>query len=70
MENEIKNSVQIGDKYYNEEDLTPTVYFDYVKGMKKDIEDENLEKVADNCLILLKKAKITGQTAQAKKIVD
>ena len=70
MENEIKNYVQIGDKYYNEEDLTPTVYFDYVKGMKKDIEDENLEKVADNCLILLKKAKITGQTAQAKKIVD
>ena len=69
MENEIKNSVQIGDKYYNEEDLTPTVYFDYVKGMKKDIEDENLEKVADNCLILLKKAKVTGQTEQAKKIV-
>lgn len=72
MENEVKEvkeTVQIGDKIYNEEDLTPTIYFDYVKGMKKNIEDENLKVVADNCLTLLKKAKITGQTEQAKKIV-
>ena len=38
--------------------------------MKKDIKDENLEVVADNCLTLLKKTKITGQTKAAKKIFD
>lgn len=65
-----KETIQVGDKFYNKEDVTPTVYFNYVKDMKKDIKDENLEVVADNCLVLLKKTKITGQTKAAKKIVD
>ena len=65
---EIKDTIQIGDKIYNVEDLTPTVYFDYVKSMKKDIKDENLETVAENCLTLLKKTKYTGQTKAAEKI--
>ena len=67
---DIKETLQVGDKIYNIEDLTPTIYFDYVKGMKKDIADENLQVVADNCLTLLQKTKITGQTKAAKKIVD
>ena len=67
---EAKDLVEIGGTLYNKEDITPTEYFEYVKDMKKNIEDENLEKVADNCLTLLKKTKITGQTAAAKKIVD
>ena len=33
---EAKETIQIGDKVYNIEDVTPTVYFDYVKDMKKD----------------------------------
>lgn len=67
---EAKDTIIIGDKVYNVDDVTPTVYFEYVKGMKKDIEDENLHIVADNCLTLLKKTKITGQTTAAKKIFD
>ena len=35
---EAKETVQIGDKIYNVEDVTPSVYFDYVKGAKKNIE--------------------------------
>lgn len=62
--------VEIGENIYNVEDVTPTVYFNYVKNMKKDIKDENLETVADNCLLLLQKTKITGQTSAAKKIFD
>ena len=67
---EAKDTIQVGDKFYNIEDLTPTVYFDYVKDMKKDIADENLQNVAENCLTLLKKTKLTGQTSAAKKIFD
>lgn len=63
-------TIEIGGTLYNVNDVTPTVYFNYVKDMKKDIKDENLEKVADNCLTLLQKTKITGQTNAAKKIVD
>lgn len=65
-----KETIQIGDKFYNVEDVTPTVYFNYVKDKKKDIADENLQMVADNCLTLLNKAKLTGQTKQAKKIFN
>ena len=64
----VKETIQIGDKIYNVEDVTPTVYFNYVKDMKKNIEDENLQTVADNCLTLLQKTKITGQTSAAEKI--
>ena len=67
---EVKETVQIGDKIYEVDDVTPTVYFNYVKDMKKDIKDENLEVVADNCLALLKKTKLTEQTSAAKKIFD
>ena len=67
---EVMETIEIGDKVYNVDDITPTVYFNYVKDMKKNIEDENLQTVADNCLILLQKTKLTGQTSAAKKIVD
>lgn len=71
MENKNNSqTIEIGGKVYNAEDVTPTTYFNYVKDMKKDIKDENLERVADNCLTLLQKTKITGQTSVAKKIVD
>lgn len=70
VDQEVKDTIKIGDKYYNKDDISPTVYFDYVKGMKKNIEDENLRSVADNCLVLLKKTKITGQTPMARKIFN
>ena len=65
----IKETVEIGNKIYDVEDVTPSVYFDYVKDKKKDIADENLHVVADNCLKLLAKTKLTGQLSVAKKIV-
>ena len=33
----IKETVEIGNTIYNVEDVTPSVYFEYVKNMKKDI---------------------------------
>ena len=33
----IKETVEIGNKIYDVEDVTPSVYFDYVKDKKKDI---------------------------------
>lgn len=65
----VKETIEIGGVIYNIDDISPTVYFNYIKDMKKNIEDENLQAVADNCLILLQKTKITGQTLAAKKIV-
>lgn len=67
---DVQDTIEIGGHLYNIDDVTPTVYFDYVKDMKKNIEDENLQSVADSCLVLLQKAKITGQTKAAKKIFD
>lgn len=67
---EVKETVKIGDKYCNKDDISPTDYFNYVKDMKKDIKDENLQSVADNCLTLLNKTKLTGQTSMAKKIFN
>ena len=67
---DVKETVEIGGMLYDIDNLTPTIYFNHVKDMKKKIEDENLQVVADNCLVLLKKTKITGQTSAAKKIVD
>lgn len=69
-ENNAIETVEIGNRIYNIEEITPTVYFNYVKDMKKNIEDENLQVVADNCLTLLQKTKLTGQTSAAKKMFD
>lgn len=55
-----KDMIEIDGVLYEKDNVSPTVYFEYVKNMKKNIEDENLQIVADNCLTLLKKAKLTG----------
>ena len=39
-----------------------------LKGMKKDITEEDINNVLNNCLELMKKPKITGQKKMAKKI--
>lgn len=51
-------------------ELTPTQYFDLLKGMKKDITEDDLDNVLNNCLELMKKPKITGQKKMAKKIYN
>lgn len=67
---DVKETVEIGGVLYDKDSITPTIYFNHVKDMKKNIEDENLQVVADNCLTLLKKTKLTGQTKAAKKIFN
>lgn len=56
-------------KVSENEELTPQQYFDMVKERKHTITDEGLLKVYDNCLELLNKYRITGQTSAIKKIL-
>lgn len=51
-------------------DLTPTQYFEMLKGMKKDITEEDILNVINNCLELLEKPKKTGQKKMAKKVYE
>ena len=54
----------------NFDELTPTQYFDRLKGMKKDITEEDIGNVLNNCMELMEKPKITGQKKMAKKIYE
>lgn len=49
--------------------LTPQEYFEAVKERKHSIDDEQLKVVYDNCLELLNKYMITGQTKGAEKLM-
>lgn len=49
--------------------LTPQEYFDFLKNKKQSITNEELNKIYDNCLTLLNKYKITGQTKGMKKLI-
>lgn len=48
---------------------TPTEYFNLLKEKKHKINDEELKQFYNNCLILLNKYKITGQTKAMKKLI-
>lgn len=64
MENENKNIEQ------QLSELTPTEYFEKLKGMKKDITEDDIHVVLNNCLQLMEKPKLTGQKKMAKKIYE
>lgn len=51
------------------EEISPQQYFDAVKERKHEIDDEQLKAVYDNCLELLNKYVITGQTRGAEKLI-
>ena len=51
-------------------ELTPTQYFEMLKGMKKDVTEDDIENVLNNCLELMKKPRITGQKKMAQKIYE
>lgn len=53
----------------NEKFITPTDYFNDIKGRKNTITDERLLTVYNNCLALLNKASVTGQMDAARKLV-
>ena len=50
-------------------DLSPSDYFNLVKEKKNTIDDQALQQIYDNCLTLLNKYRITGQTKAVKKLI-
>lgn len=50
-------------------ELNPSDDFALVKNKRNTVTDEDLSRIYDNCLELLNKAVITGQTKAAKKLV-
>jgi len=51
-----------------EKDITPSMYFDYVKGLKNEVDYQEYDLVIDSALKMLEKTKITGQTSMAKEL--
>lgn len=49
--------------------LSPAEYFGVIKERKQHVTDDDLKRVYDNCLELLNKYKITGQTKGMKKLL-
>ena len=59
---------QIGGTIYDSDKVTPSLYFDYVKGLKNKVEFEEYGLIIDNTLKMINKAKITEQTSMAKRL--
>ena len=49
--------------------ISPTEYFDFLKGMRHETSDEILDSVRANCLELMEKYTTTGQTAALNKLI-
>ena len=60
--------VQLGEKVINEKDITPSDYFDYVKGLKQKVNKEEMYIIIDTALKMLQKTKITKQLNMAKEL--
>ena len=58
----------IGDKVVNKDDVTPSTYFEYVKGMKNKLNKAEYNIIIDTALKMINKCKITKQTAMAKEL--
>ena len=50
-------------------ELTPDEYFNIIKNKKQEVTDTQLVEIYDNCLELLNKYKITGQTRGMRKLL-
>ena len=68
MSNEAIETEIIGDAAVATDNITPSTYFEYVKGMKDKINDTDQQLVIDNILKMIEKCKITNQTAMAKRL--
>lgn len=55
------------DQQEHKDKLTPQEYFDYVKGLKREVNDTKLDDIFEGCLILLNKQKATGQIRAAER---
>lgn len=63
-------TVTIGDKVYNKDEVTPSAYFEYVKGLKQKVEFDEYNIIIDTTLKMIEKAKITKQTDMAKRLTN
>lgn len=61
-------TVQIGDKFYNKDEISPSEYFEYVKGLKQELDQQEYSAIIDRAIEMIKKTEITGQTEMAKRI--
>ena len=62
MQGEIKMSTEV-------REYTPDEYFQIIKSKKQKVNDYELSRIYDNCLELLNKYKITGQTRGMRKLL-
>lgn len=60
--------IDIGDKSYPEDQVTPSIYFEYVKGLKQQVNYAEYDLIIDTALKMMEKTKITGQVSMAKKL--
>ena len=60
--------ITIGDRVIAPEDITPSVYFDYIKGLKQKLDTDEYDHIVDGALQMMKKCKITGQVSMAKEL--
>lgn len=69
-DNDVKvvDTITIGDQVYDKDSVTPSTYFEYVKGMKQKLVNHEHEIIIDTALTMLKKTKLTGQTEMAKEL--
>lgn len=56
-------------RYKKEPVINPSEYFDYVKSRKQKMSDADLDRIYDNCIELLNKYKLTGQTQAMRKLI-
>lgn len=64
----IKETEIIGGKAVDVDNITPSTYFDYVKGLKETLNKEEYNIIIDSALKMIEKCKITKQTAMAKEL--
>lgn len=67
-EKEVIETVTIGDTVYEASKVSPSIYFDYVKGLKQKLDHGEYDIIIDTTLKMLEKSKITGQTDMAKRL--
>ena len=68
MEEIEQKSIEVDGVLYSEDEITPSIYFDHVKGLKNKVDNEEQQLVIDNALKMINKCKLTKQTTMAKEL--
>ena len=63
-----QKSIEVDGVLYSEDEITPSIYFDHVKGLKNKVDNEEQQLVIDNALKMINKCKLTKQTTMAKEL--